>query len=104
VRHIPASRPDDEPERLRELYALELLDSAPEPAFERIVLLASRLFHAPIALVSLIGAERNWYKACLGLEVREVPRDTAICAHTTLGDQPLVVPDLSLDERFADHP
>jgi diguanylate cyclase (GGDEF)-like protein/PAS domain S-box-containing protein len=95
----------DEAERLAALRALEILDSAPEPAFDALVRAASLVCGAPIALISLIDADRQWFKANLGLPgVTETPRDLAFCAHAILGDDILEVADAAVDPRFADNP
>ena len=92
----------DRLERLRELF---VLDSAPEPTFDRIAKLASEVCGVPIALMSLIDAERQWFKAAFGIEgVSETPRDIAFCAHAILDDGVLEVPDATLDARFATNP
>ncbi len=100
---IPTT-PDNEEGRLAALYALKILDTAPEERFERVVRIASRLFDVPIALVSLVDAERQWFKACYGLDARSTSRDISFCGHAI--DQPeiLVVEDATMDERFADNP
>ncbi|RYJ03296.1 MAG: sensor domain-containing diguanylate cyclase [Acetobacteraceae bacterium] len=100
-----APLPANEAARLNALYSYEVLDSACEAAFDDIARLAARLTKRPIALVSLIDADRQWFKARYGLEATETSRDTAFCAHAILNpDQPLVVPDAALDARFADNP
>ena len=93
--HIPASLPHDEVSRL------DIMDSGPEQGFGDIVKLASQLCGVPIALVSLIDSERQWFKACVGLDVSETHRDLAFCAHAILTpDQVFEVPDARLDPRF----
>lgn len=100
-----APLPDNEAARLEALYSYEVLDSACEAAFDDIVRLAARLTGRPIALVSLIDADRQWFKARHGLEAEETPRDQAFCAHAILHpERPLVVADARCDARFADNP
>ena len=99
-----ASYPPDEAERQRLLDALGLLDTEAEEVFDRITRLVSRVLKVPIALFSLIDAERQYFKSRVGLEMSEAPREYAFCAHTILRDQPLVVPDAASDPRFADNP
>jgi len=96
--------PSDEVQRLAALDALGMLDTPPEPAFDRITRIASELFHVPIALVSLVDKDRQWFKSCVGLDVRETPRQMAFCAHAIMRDDVLVVPDARADERFATNP
>ncbi|MDP1707833.1 MAG: EAL domain-containing protein [Gammaproteobacteria bacterium] len=96
--------PPDESARLSTLHALSILDTPPEARFDRITRFATRLFDVPIALISLVDAERQWFKSCQGLAVSETPRGISFCGHTILGDHAMVVPDARLDERFADNP
>lgn len=99
--HRPAPFPDDEEERVLSLEHLDILDSAPEQNFDDVVLLATTLCDTPIALVSLVDRERQWFKACVGLDVRETHRDLAFCAHAILEPADvLVVEDALQDPRF----
>ncbi|MBV8620276.1 MAG: PAS domain S-box protein [Curvibacter sp.] len=103
MRHAPLA--DDDATRLASLRALMVLDSEPEPAFDALVQLACRLADVPIALICLVDAERQWFKAQVGLAgVHETSRDIAFCAHTILADEPLVVADAQEDVRFDDNP
>lgn len=96
--------PDDEEARLEELADYRILDTPPEEAFERIADMAMRIFDIPIATVTLVDRDRQWFKACRGFGVRETPRRDAFCAHTILNDGVMVVPDATRDERFEDSP
>ncbi len=96
--------PPDEPIRLAALHALSIMDSPPEERFDRITRFATRLFDVPIALITLVDAERQWFKSCQGLQASETPRSISFCGHTILGDRAMVVPDARLDKRFADNP
>ena len=97
--------PFDEPERLRALERLEVLDSAPEREFDALVATAALVCGVPISLVSLIDSDRQWFKANVGLSgVTETPRDVAFCAHAILDDGLFEVPDALADPRFADNP
>ncbi|CRM19573.1 Blue-light-activated protein [Pseudomonas sp. 35 E 8] len=99
--HIPAPFPPSEDERALSLEHLGVLDSAPEKEFDDIVMLASTLCDVPVALVSLVDRERQWFKACVGLDVRETHRDLAFCAHAILAPADvLIVEDAKLDSRF----
>jgi PAS domain S-box-containing protein len=93
-----------ETERLRALYDCEVLDTPPEEAFERITRLAADLFDAPIATVSLVDADRQWFKSRIGLEACETPRGQAFCNHTIreAAQGVMVVEDATLDPRFSD--
>lgn len=95
---------NDESDRLAALYELKILDTQPEERFDRIVRLTSQLFSTPIAYIALLDAERQWFKASLGLEQKQTPRNISFCNHTIQQDRPLVVPDAVQDERFADSP
>ncbi len=97
-------RPADEQVRLAVLRGLGILDTPAEERFDRITRLATRLYEVPIALVSLVDENRQWFKSRQGLDVAETPRDVSFCAHTILGDELLVISDAQLDERFADNP
>lgn len=99
-----APLPPDEPARRRALRRYDLLDTAPEPGFDQITALASRLCGRPIALVSLIDDERQWLKSRHGTDLEETPRSEAFCAWTILGDEVLEVPDARVDARFVDNP
>lgn len=99
-----ASYPPDEAERQKLIDTLDLLDTEAEEVFDRITRLVSRMLKVPIALFSLVDAERQYFKSRVGLEIGETPRSHAFCAHAILQDQPLVVPDAASDPRFADNP
>ena len=96
--------PHNESERLRTLYDLDILDTKPEERFDRIARLASRLVDAPIALVSLVGRDRQWFKAKVGLDANETGRDLAFCAHAIMDSEVFAVPDATKDARFNDNP
>ncbi len=100
----PAPMPPDERSRLETLRALNLLDSAPEERFDRLTRMARRMFGVPISLVSLIDANRQWFKSNQGMDATETPRDASFCGHALLGDDILLIPDATLDERFFDNP
>ncbi len=93
-----------ETERLASLYRLAVLDTPGEERFDRITRLASRALGVPIALVSLVDANRQWFKSCVGLEASETGRDISFCGHAILGQDTFVIPDTLLDPRFADNP
>ena len=100
-----AGKRDTEAATLAALRALEVLDTGPEEEFDALVRAASTICRAPISLISLIDAERQWFKANVGLPgVSETPRDVAFCAHAVLGDEIFEVPDATRDARFADNP
>jgi PAS domain S-box-containing protein len=100
---IDPSLLSNEASRLAELPALGLLDTPAEERFDRITRTAMRLFDVPIAYVSLVDANRQWFKSCQGLSVSEIPRSMSFCGHAILRDEMLVVADALLDPRFADN-
>nr|WP_246513158.1 GAF domain-containing protein [Azospirillum picis] len=95
---------NDEAARLDALRGLGLLDTAQEPAFENLVSWACDHFRVPIALVSLLDADRQWFKARRGLAVQETPRDIAFCHFTIQHSLPMVVEDAVSDARFKENP
>ena len=101
---LAPAKPALEDERMHALHALNILDTQPEERFDRLTRLARRLFDVPIALVSLVDSNRQWFKSCQGLAITETPRDVSFCAHAILSDQILMIPDAGSDERFQDNP
>ncbi|KIK87874.1 sensor domain-containing diguanylate cyclase [Pseudomonas koreensis] len=97
-------KPANEAVRIQALHGLNVLDSAPEERFDRLTRLAKRLFNVPIALVTLVDKDRQWFKSCVGLDVNETPRDVSFCGHAILQDELLLVPDAKQDKRFHDNP
>jgi diguanylate cyclase (GGDEF)-like protein len=95
---------EDERYRLGVLASLDLLDTPPEAEFDAIVALARHILHCPMALISLLDDHRQWFKARCGLDDAETPRDRAFCDHAIRSDTLMVVPDASLDPRFAQNP
>lgn len=95
---------DFEHERLKCLHDLEILDSGPEESFDRITRLASKLLNTPIAIISLVDENRQWFKSRIGLEPQETSRDVAFCHHTIQSSSPLAVEDTLMDARFANNP
>ncbi len=100
----PAPFAPNESQRLEALQACKLLDTEPEKAFDDIAHLAAHICQTPIALVSLIDAERQWFKAKVGLDASQTHRNLAFCAHAILQKDLLIVPDALADARFADNP
>ncbi len=100
---IPAL-PPNEAERLRALHQYQILDTLPEQVYEDLTRLAAQICGAPIALVSLIDAERQWFKARLGMESSESERALSFCAHSVATGEMLVVSDAHRDDRFFDNP
>ena len=77
--------PKNEDIRVAALRSLDILDTEPEERFDRLTRIAKRLFKVPIALVSFVDINRQWFKSCQGLEVKEMPRDISFCGHAILG-------------------
>jgi len=102
INHYPI--PSDESERLNLLHALNLLDTPDEPVFDRITRLVARILNVPIALVSLIDTDRQWFKSRVGLDVTETPREMAFCAHAIMQSEPMIVSDATQDVRFKENP
>ncbi|MDH4426467.1 MAG: sensor domain-containing diguanylate cyclase [Acidovorax sp.] len=96
--------PPDEASRLAALRSLNVLDTIAEERFDRLTRIAKRLFGVQVALVSLVDENRQWFKSCIGTDVRETPRAISFCGHAILGETPFVIPDALEDQRFADNP
>jgi hypothetical protein len=94
----------DEPGRLAALRRYHVLDTEPEPEFDELIQLATTIFGLPIAVISLLDSDRQWFKASAGLEATETPRSLAFCHHRIQGVAPLAVEDARDDPRFAAHP
>ena len=90
--------------RLARLHALAVLDTEPEPLFDTFTRMAALICGTPMALISLVDSERQWFKSRVGLDVQQTPRDQAFCAHAILGDALFEVADARSDSRFADNP
>lgn len=101
---MKAPRPGNEVERLHALRALLLLDTPPEERFDRIAGFAATEFDVPMAMVSLVDEDRQWFKAQVGLSICETERDQSFCGHVILSPATMVVSDTALDPRFADNP
>ena len=99
-----APLPPNEPARLKDLRNYEVLDTLPDPSFDGLTRLASQIAGTPIALISLTDENRQWFKSRVGLEVAEVPREWAPCAHCVATGESIVCDDMSADARFADNP
>lgn len=96
--------PHNETERLTALQQLGILDTDPEERFDAITLELSQKLNMPIAIISLIDKDREWYKSCQGLNIKESPRDISFCGHAMLARDVFIVEDALRDPRFADNP
>ena len=102
---MTAPLPKNELLRLKALQEYAVMDSTAEQAYDDIVRLVAFICKTPIAFVSFIDSDRQWFKAKVGLEASQVPRETTFCTHAILKpSEVMVVPDALLDERFATHP
>lgn len=96
--------PENESARLRTLRLFQVMDSGAERAFDELASLASIICETPISLITLLDESRQWFKARVGLEVTQTPREQAFCAHALMGPELMVVPDAQQDPRFRDNP
>jgi CheY-like chemotaxis protein len=103
-RWAAAPLPPDEDKRLASLHSLHILDTPPEERFDKLTRIAASLFNVPVALVSLIDANRQWFKSAYGTNVCESSRDVSFCAHAILQHEVMIIPDALRDSRFADNP
>ena len=99
---IPILR--DEKQRLAALHRYDILDTPPEKTFDSIAVLASHVCQTPIALLVLIDQGRQWFKAKVGVRIKETPREFAFCAYTITQRALLIIPDAARDKRFANNP
>src|SRR5688572_25903450 len=91
---------ENESGRVAALRRYQILDTLPEPAFDELALAAATLFSAPIGFIGFIDEDRQWFKARVGLHLAQIPRDLAFCSHTILQRDPLVIDDVTKDDRF----
>lgn len=94
----------NEKRRIEKLNSLDILDTQAQERFDRLTRLARKMFNVPIALVSLVDENRQWFKSCFGLPVRETSRDVSFCGHAILGDDIFIINNALEDERFFDNP
>lgn len=101
---MSAPVPPNETKRLKVLWQYEVLDTVPEEVFDDLTDLAAHICETPIALISLVDEDRQWFKSRLGLSLSETSRDISFCAHAITTDGLLIVPDATKDQRFKDNP
>lgn len=99
----PAPIPANEFNRLQELRSYEVLDTPEEESFDNLTHLAQQICRTPVALVSLVDEDRQWFKSCFGTDIRQTPREQAFCAYTILSDEPFIVKDALQDPRVNDN-
>lgn len=100
----PAPLPANENERLRALRELLLLDTPPEERYDRLARFAAEQLDMPIALLTLVDGQRQWFKSRVGVDVIETPRDISFCGHAIMSNELFVVEDARRDPRFSDNP
>ncbi len=108
-KYLPASIPAFESSRLKDLYELQILDTEQEERFDRYTRFASDIFDIPVALITLVDANRQWFKSACGIPAESMSknlssRDISFCAHAILEDSMLVIPDMLADKKFLAHP
>ncbi len=96
--------PKNEVKRLKVLWQYDVLDTVPEEVFDELTDLAAHICEAPVALISLVDENRQWFKSSVGTSIRETARDISFCAHAILNDDLLVISDATKDPRFRDNP
>ena len=101
---MKAPKPKNEVQRIKVLWQYQVLDTVPEAVFDELTELAALICRAPVALISLVDEDRQWFKSKLGISLSETSRDVSMCAHAILQNDLLIVPDATLDRRFKDNP
>src|SRR5229473_7581212 len=96
--------PKNEKQRLQVLWQYDVLDTIPEEVFDDLTELAARICEAPIALITLVDEDRQWFKSKVGVTVSETSRDISFCSHAIGQSDLFIVPDATKDERFAQNP
>jgi len=101
---IAPQMPSNESQRIKALRELQILYTDQEERFDRITRMAARLLKASVVLISLVDTDRQWFKSCIGVDMRETPRSISFCGHAILQDDMFIVENAAEDERFADNP
>ena len=101
---MSAPLPKNEVQRIKVLWQYEVLDTVPEEVFDELTSLAAHICGAPIALITLVDENRQWFKSKVGVTLSETDRNISMCAHAILQPELLIIPDATLDDRFKDNP
>ncbi|WP_075218153.1 GAF domain-containing protein [Mongoliimonas terrestris] len=101
---MPHPVPPNEEKRLEVLQSLGIMDTERDPRFDELCREAAESFRAPIALITLVDRNRQWFKSTCGLDVNGTPREHAFCTHAIMSEHVMVVPDARIDRRFAANP
>ena len=101
---MTAPVPKNEKQRLKVLWQYSVLDTMPEEIFDDLTELAARICEAPVAMITLVDEDRQWFKAKVGVSINETSRDISFCAHAITQPGLFIVPDATRDERFAKNP
>ncbi len=100
----PAPIPENEKERLEAVKKLNILDTKPDPRLDELTAFAVKRFNVPFSTISIIDAEREWFKSCQGMPEKEGERSISFCGHAMLAQNVFIVEDTTKDDRFADNP
>ena len=101
---LNAPIPKNEKERMEALRSLNILDTAPEERFDVLTKMASKMLAVPISVVSIVDKDREWYKSCEGLNIKQGARNISFCGHAMLSEDVFIIEDTYLDSRFKDNP
>jgi two-component system, NtrC family, sensor kinase len=102
--NMPAPLPATEKKRLNVLWQYDVLDTVPEAIFDDLTELAAHVCEAPIALISLVDEDRQWFKSRVGTTLQQTSREISFCSHAIKGTELFIVPDAAQDSRFAQNP